>query len=188
MRDSVPLQEDRGHFLPYLEGKSCIQYNSSTQKRKRACQAQSNGGNQLRNFVLRFEKTNNVHVSWGKYSIIAPDNTPARTRHGFSSSNWRVGPLPASFISIPNGPLHSPQGAGEAPLFSLSSFGSRPHLLVSETRVISTVSASYLSRGHASATPEEANGVNMETNRTARGVFGSTEGLKTETVPHWWDA
>lgn len=35
------------------------------------------------------------------------------------------------------------------------SLGSSPHFLVSATRVVSTVSTSYLSRGHASAIPEE---------------------------------
>lgn len=43
---------------------------------------------------------------------------------------------------------------GEGPLLSASRIpGSLPHFLVSETLVMSTLSASKVSRGHANATP-----------------------------------
>lgn len=77
----------------------------------------------------------------------------------------RLTPLPVSLIRIPRGPPHSAaSGAGAvaparaaslASLSSLSCLGSRPHSLVSDTRVMSTVRHSYLSSGHASATPGE---------------------------------
>ena len=77
----------------------------------------------------------------------------------------RFTPLPVSLIRIPRGPPHSaasgagagsPAAAAAASLASLSSrscLGSLPHFLVSDTRVMSTVRHSYLSSGHASATP-----------------------------------
>lgn len=77
------------------------------------------------------------------------------------ASLGRFTPLPVSFIRIPKGPPHAatsgavptPTATRLASLSSLSCLGSAPHLLVSDTRDMSTVRHSNLSVGHASATP-----------------------------------
>ena len=70
-----------------------------------------------------------------------------------------LSPMPVSFMRTPNGPVLSVLcinlgNEGEGPLPSVPRSGSLPHFLVSDTRVMSTVRASKVSRGHANATPD----------------------------------